>query len=165
MSMYTSHHCRSESSSSTKKLKNISQELKSLKLWRQQEVIQKEKKKIERDVCLSILEKELRILSQKDERKIKEKQSIEHPKNLEKERKVGYIYEKFGQKGNRDEEYSHKRKIYNPHFQRKERMCFEPRSLYYSIELELYIPYFDGNKNVEAYLKWETKVDQIYEKH
>jgi len=48
---------------------------------------------------------------------------------------------------------------------KKERMCFKPTSLYYSIEHEVYIPYFDGNKNVEAYLEWETKVDQIFEKH
>ena len=44
-------------------------------------------------------------------------------------------------------------------------MRFEPRSLYYSTEPEVYIPYFDGNKNVEAYLEWKTKVDQIFEKH
>jgi len=32
-----------------------------------------------------------------------------------------------------------------------EEVCFEPRSLYYSIEPRVYIPYFDGNKNVEEY--------------
>jgi len=153
--MYTSHHNRSDSSSSSKQLKNISQELNSLQLWRQQEVIQKEKEKIERDIRLAILEKELRILRQKEERKVEEKQSIKHPKDLEKERKIGYKYEKLGQKGNshRDEEHSHRRKIYNPHYQKKEGMCFEPRSLYYSTEPEVYIPYFDGNKNVEVYLE------------
>ncbi|MGN6822131.1 MAG: hypothetical protein ACTHJ7_05085, partial [Candidatus Nitrosocosmicus sp.] len=62
--------------------------------------------------------------------------------------------------------YHHsRRKIYNPHYQKKKGMRFEPRSLYYSTEPEVYIPYFDGNKNVEAYLEWETKVDQIFEKH
>ena len=73
----------------------------------------------------------------------------------------------MGRKGNshRDEEHSHKRKIYNPHYQKMEGMCFEPKSLYYSTEPEVYIPYFDGNKNVEAYLEWETKVDQIFERH
>jgi len=30
---------------------------------------------------------------------------------------------------------------------------------------EVYISYFDENKNVEAYLEWETKVDQIFEKY
>jgi len=43
--LYTSHHSRSDSSSPSKQLKNISQELKSLQLWRQQEVIQQEKKR------------------------------------------------------------------------------------------------------------------------
>lgn len=40
------------------------QKLKSLKLWRKQETILKEKEKIKKDVCLSILEKELRIIKQ-----------------------------------------------------------------------------------------------------
>jgi len=35
---------------------------------------------------------------------------------------------------------------------KKEGMCFEPRSLYYFTKPEVYIPYFNGNKNVEAYL-------------
>ena len=71
MSIYTYHRSRSDSSSLPKQLKNISQELKSLKLWRQQEVIPQENEKIERDICLAILEKELRILWQKDEKKVK----------------------------------------------------------------------------------------------
>ena len=41
-------------------------------------------------------------------------------------------------------------------------MCFEPRSLYYSTEPEVYISYFDGNKNVE---EWETKLDKIFKKY
>lgn len=44
-------------------------------------------------------------------------------------------------------------------------MCFEPRILYYYIEPEVYISYFDGNKNVKAYLQWETKLDQIFKKY
>ena len=44
-------------------------------------------------------------------------------------------------------------------------MCFEPRIIYYSIEPEVYISYFDGNKNVKAYLQWETKLDQIFKKY
>jgi len=95
--MYTSYHSRSDSSSSPKQLKNISQELKSLQLWRQQKIIQIEKEKIERDAHLANLEKELRILRRTEERKVKEKQSIEHPKDLEKERKIGYRHEKLGQ--------------------------------------------------------------------
>jgi len=43
-------------------------------------------------------------------------------------------------------------------------MSFESKSLYYSTETEVYVPYFDGNKNVEAYLEWETKVDKFFEK-
>ena len=52
----------------------------------------------------------------------------------------------------KEERYIHRRKIYNSNYQRKEGVCFEPRSLYYSTKSEVYIPYFDGNKNVEEYL-------------
>jgi len=49
-------------------------------------------------------------------------------------------------------------------------LCIPPiNSIFFilinSTEPKVYIPYFDGNKNVEAYLEWETKVDQIFEKH
>ena len=44
-------------------------------------------------------------------------------------------------------------------------MCFEPRSLYYSTEPEVYISYFEGNKNVEDYLECETKLDQTFKKY
>jgi len=40
-------------------------------------------------------------------------------------------------------------------------VCFEPRSLYYFIELEVYIPYFDGNKNVEEYLDWRLSLIKL----
>ena len=42
---------------------------------------------------------------------------------------------------------------------------YKPKSPPYSIEPEVYLPSFDGNENVEAYLECETKVDQIFEKH
>ena len=48
---------------------------------------------------------------------------------------------------------------------KKMKGCVESKSLYYFTEPEVNIPYFDGNKNVEAYLEWETKVDQIFDKH
>jgi len=44
-------------------------------------------------------------------------------------------------------------------------VCFEPRILYYSTEPKVYIPYFDGNKNVEDYLEWETKLDKTFKKY
>jgi len=85
----------------------------------------------------------------------------------DKDRKWDYIKEMFGKmvlNQNKDKRFEeerliHKRKIYNSHNQRKEEVCFEPRSLYYSTGPEVYIPYFDGNKNVEEYLEWERKLD------
>jgi len=107
--MYTSHHSRSDSSSSSKQLKNVSQELKLLQLWKQQEIIQKDKEKIERDAHLAILEKERRISKKEGENRLA---------LLGKElRKIKNRYEKLGQKENshRYEEHSHRRKIYKPH--------------------------------------------------
>lgn len=51
-----------------KSLNQISQKLKSLQIWRKQKAILKEKDKIERETQLTILEEELGILKQKDER-------------------------------------------------------------------------------------------------
>jgi len=44
-------------------------------------------------------------------------------------------------------------------------VCFELRSLYYSTKSEVCIPYFDGNKNVEEYLEWETKLHLTFKKY
>jgi len=75
----------------------------------------------------------------------------------DKDRKWDEIKEKFGKmvlNKNKDKKFEeersiHRRKIYNSHYQSKEVVYFEPKSLYYSTEPEVYIPYFDGNKNVE----------------
>jgi len=45
-------------------LNHLAQELKSLKIWRKQEAILKEKEKIERETHLAILEEKLRITRQ-----------------------------------------------------------------------------------------------------
>jgi len=42
---------------------------------------------------------------------------------------------------------------------------YKPRSPPHSIEPEVDLPFFYGNKNVEVYLEWDTKVDQIFEYH
>ena len=58
----------------------------------------------------------------------------------DKDRKWDKIKEMFGKmvlNQNKDKRFEeerpiHRRKIYNSHYQRKEGVCFEPRSLYYS---------------------------------
>jgi len=37
-----------------------------------------------------------------------------------------------------------------------------PRNHFHSIESKLHLTTFYANKNVEAYLEWKTKVDQIF---
>jgi len=47
-------------------LKQIPQDLQSLQLWRQQDELQREKERIERETHLDVLEEELRLLRKKD---------------------------------------------------------------------------------------------------
>jgi len=69
MSQAPSYQIRSDSSEEAQpNLSHLAQELKSLKLWRKQEAILKEKEKIESDARLAILEEGLRILRQKEEK-------------------------------------------------------------------------------------------------
>ena len=42
---------------------------------------------------------------------------------------------------------------------------YKPKNSPYSIEPDLYLPSFDGNKNIEAYLERETMVYQNFENH
>jgi len=55
MSRHSSHHSGSDSISFRKLLKQIFQDLQSLQLWRQQDVLQKEKERIEREAHLVVL--------------------------------------------------------------------------------------------------------------
>nr|KYP32360.1 Transposon Ty3-G Gag-Pol polyprotein [Cajanus cajan] len=73
-----------ESDSSPKSLSYIIKELKSLKLWRKQDVIQKEKEKIEREGQLAFLEEELRLLKQQEE-KLKEDMRKQKRKDYKRE--------------------------------------------------------------------------------
>jgi len=57
--------CCDFSEKAPKILTQLAQELKSLKIWRKQEAILKEKEKIERDAHLAILEEELRLLNKR----------------------------------------------------------------------------------------------------
>nr|KYP36068.1 Transposon Ty3-G Gag-Pol polyprotein [Cajanus cajan] len=77
MSQDSSH---SESDGSPKSLSYITKELKSLKLWKKQEAIQRERDKIEREGQLVYLEEELRILKQEEE-KLKEDMEKHRGKN------------------------------------------------------------------------------------
>jgi len=69
MSQVPSYQIGSNSSEEAQpSLNHLAQELKSLRFWRKQKAILKEKEKIERDDHLAILEEELRILRQKEEK-------------------------------------------------------------------------------------------------
>nr|KYP51596.1 hypothetical protein KK1_026624 [Cajanus cajan] len=64
-----SKHSQSGSdSSSPKTISHIAQELRALKIWKKQEVFAKEKERIEREAHLAILEKEIRLVKQQEEK-------------------------------------------------------------------------------------------------
>jgi len=67
MSRHSFHHSGNDSSSPIIFLKQISQDLQSLQLRRQQDVLPKENERIERETHIVVLQEELRMLRDKDD--------------------------------------------------------------------------------------------------
>nr|KYP34891.1 Transposon Ty3-I Gag-Pol polyprotein [Cajanus cajan] len=86
MSQDSSH---SESDGSPKSFSYITKELKSLKLWKKQESIQREKERIEREGQLAYLEEKLRILRQEEEKLKEDMKKQKKPKDREESREKG----------------------------------------------------------------------------
>jgi len=72
MASQPSLHSASDYEDSIHSLKHVSQQLKSLELWRQQEAIYKVKDQLERDGQIALLEEQIKALKKRDE-KIKNK--------------------------------------------------------------------------------------------
>lgn len=129
----------------------MSRELEALKLWRQQEEINKNKEKIECDVQLSILVGD-RILRQKGE-KIQRKL-------LKGKNKNSGSYRISKSKDHQENRASLKlSKFYQPLPPRKRRK--ETRD----IESKVDFPHFHEKGDVEVYLDWKMKVEQLFSCH
>nr|KYP73333.1 Transposon Ty3-I Gag-Pol polyprotein [Cajanus cajan] len=133
----------SKSDGSPKSLSYITKELKSLKLWKKQESLQRERDKIEREGQLAYLEEELRILRQEEE-KLKE----DMKKHRKKSRSSLSQYTSPNESINQGD-----------HYQPPPRRSTRPR------EVKVDLPQFCGKDDVESYLDWEMKVEQLFACH
>nr|KYP35107.1 Transposon Ty3-I Gag-Pol polyprotein [Cajanus cajan] len=132
-----------ESEGSPKSLSYLTKELKSLKLWKKQEAFQREKDKIEKEGQLAYLEEELRLLKQEEE-KLKESMK----KHKRRSRSSHSQYTSPNESMNQGD-----------HYQPTPRSTIRPR------EVKVDLPQFFGKDDVELYLDWEMKVEQLFACH
>jgi len=143
-------HSASDYEDSIHSLKHVSQQLKSLELWRQQEAIYKVKDQLERDGQIALLEEQIKALKKRDE-KIQNK--LKSRSNSSKGSRSGAsIYGE--EEGLRLGEY-----YQQPSHIRRQRKDPTPR------EVKVDLPHFQGKDDVEAYLDWEMKVEQLFACH
>nr|KYP62980.1 hypothetical protein KK1_017541 [Cajanus cajan] len=133
----------SESDGSPKSLSYITKELKSLKLWKKQQSLQRERDKIEREGQLVYLEEELRILRQEEE-KLKE----DMKKHRKKSRCSLSQYTSPNESMNQGD-----------HYQPPPRRSIRPR------EVKVDLPQFFEKDDVGSYLDWEMKIEQLFACH
>nr|KYP40889.1 Transposon Ty3-I Gag-Pol polyprotein [Cajanus cajan] len=131
---------------SPKSFSQIVKEVEALKLWRKQEVILKNKEKIEREVQLVALEEEIHKIKQQEVKlleKLNKKKSHKSSHGSISQEDVGSL--------NVDE-------YYQP---TPRRIIREPKVR----ESQVDLPPFHGKEDVDAYLDWEMKVEQIFTCH
>nr|KYP56942.1 hypothetical protein KK1_003193 [Cajanus cajan] len=140
---------QSDSDASTyKDFSKVAHDLKSLKLWREQEAKQKLKEKIEREAQLAILEKEIRILKQKEEN-LHKKHRCRHGSYQSQSSTLGVsIHEDSLALGD--------------HYQPPSRRTHRAPKVRESKVDRLY---FHGKDDVEGYLDWEMNIEQIFVFH
>ena len=148
MASQPSLHSASDYEDSIYSLKHVSQQLKSLELWRQQEAIYKVKDQLERDGQIALLEEQIKALKKRYEKiqnKLKSRSN-----SIKGSRSGASIYGE--EEGLRLGEY------YQQPSQRKRKVP-TPR------EVKVYLPHFQGKDGVRAYLDWEMKVEQLFAFH
>nr|KYP31414.1 hypothetical protein KK1_048289 [Cajanus cajan] len=129
-----------------KSFSQIVKEVEALKLWRQQEVLQKEKEKIEIEVQLVAREEEINKIKQQEAKlleKLKKKKSCKSSNSSTSQEDVGSL---------------HVDEYYQP---TPRRVIKEPKVRESRVDL----PPFHEKEDVDAYLVWEMKVEQIFTFH
>nr|KYP53491.1 hypothetical protein KK1_024628 [Cajanus cajan] len=137
---------QSDSDSSTyKDISKVVHELRSLKVRREQEAKKRLKEKLEREAQLALLEDEIWILKEKEE-KIHNKHRSRHGSSQFHSSALG--------------ESMHDDSLaLGDHFQQPPRRTHRtPKARESKVDL----PYFHGKNDVEGYLDWEMKVEQIF---
>nr|KYP31779.1 hypothetical protein KK1_047728 [Cajanus cajan] len=146
-----SHISQSDSDLESPKIfSTIVKEVEALKLWKQQEVLQKEKEKIEREVQLIALEEEINKIKQQEEKLLKKINKRKSQKSSTRSSNASTSQEDVGSL-NVDA-------YYQP---TPRRVIKEPKVRESRVDL----PYFHGKEDVDTYLDWEMKVDQIFTCH
>jgi len=136
MASQPSLHSASDYEDSIHSLKHVSQQIKSLELWRQQEAIYKVKDQLERDGQIALLEEQIKALKKRDQ-KIQNK--LKSRSNYSKGSRSGAsIYGE--EEGLRLGEY-----YQQPSHIRRQRKDPNPR------EVKVDLPHFQGKDDVEAY--------------
>jgi len=102
----------------------------------------------ERDTHFSLMEKELKMVKERDEYSHKSKKSSHASSYMGKD--------SFGEESLRINEY------YQPHPRQTRREGKEKESVK---EVKVDLPYFHGKENVKANLYWEMKVEQLFACH
>jgi len=146
MSRQNSYQCGSDLSDGEKSLKQLTQELKSLKHWRMEETLFKEKEKEDKDRYIDILEEEM---SWERERVKKNHKSRNHSRSSRTPTLVTHY----------EEESTLMNNFYQPPPPRPRREHREPRTI------RVYLPHLYGKDDVEAYLDWEMEVEKTFAYH
>ena len=136
-------------------LHHLAKELKSLKIWQKQEPILKEKERVEGDKYLTTLEEELRILNAKQVKVQEELRQSKCRSNSKRSSKRNTQLTHY------EEDSKILNQYYQPPPQRRPRREREQELR----EVRVDLPHFHWKENVEAYLDWEMKVEQLFECH
>uniref|UniRef100_A0A151UFP4 Retrotransposon gag domain-containing protein n=1 Tax=Cajanus cajan TaxID=3821 RepID=A0A151UFP4_CAJCA len=125
----------------------VSHELRSLKIWKEQESKQRLKEKLEREAQLALLEEEIRLLKGKKE-KLHHRHRSKHSSQAHSSTLGESMHDDSLALGD--------------HYQQPPRRVHRtPKTRESRVDL----PYFHGKDDVEGYLDWEMKVEQIFTCH
>nr|KYP33655.1 hypothetical protein KK1_045478 [Cajanus cajan] len=129
-------------------ISKVAHELRSLKVWREQEAKHRLKEKLEREAQLALLEEEIRLLKEKEERL--------HNKHRSRHGSSQFHSSALGESMHDDS------LALGDHFQQPPRRTHRTPKVR---ESRVDLPYFHGKDDVEGYLDWEMKVEQIFTCH
>uniref|UniRef100_A0A151UEG9 CCHC-type domain-containing protein n=1 Tax=Cajanus cajan TaxID=3821 RepID=A0A151UEG9_CAJCA len=123
-------------------ISKVSHELRSLKIWKEQESKQRLKEKLEREAQLALLEEEIRLLKEKEE-KLHHRHRSKHSSQAHSSTMGESMHDDSLALGD--------------HYQQPpKRVHRTPKTRESRVDL----PYFHGKDDVEGYLDWEMKVEQ-----
>ena len=149
MSLHSSSSVNGEGSTPKDPLYKILDELRSLKLWKEkQERKEKGKKRVEE-------------ISQDEREKIREEERRKIMKEMKREKHASYSSHDSCKSLSEElsDYYRGRHSSHTKHHSQRREKDRRPQ------EVNISLPYFHGKDNVEAYLDWEMKVEQLFACH